>query len=422
MGRRYIGLSPTTINRIAQRTRQARRDRERQALLRTSGGEKEGPTTVEIQTVDFDKASRIARITFIEKKNYRTVDRYVTQNYVRYPILSEWKTKRKIITKTIKLTNDNLESLNFNSDKYISNNAFDIIYTLQDEELYPRWYLLRIAEADRKSKIEELESKFKKETAAYEYKCSRLRRDIDDKKQLLSPVQRKLEKKQEKKAQKTNYLERIKENALPIYAVVLTVGICKLLRLIKRKSALKCTSKLTIKISELQKECNRYEQIISSFEQERAEATKQHKSVKKNYEAECKKVNAEHEDMISQIPELEKTLSGNVDFTPMSKLVQFDYTKIIGCYVIRNTHNKKCYVGQSKDVIRRLKQHFNGTTPANIIFSEDYYTCPEAQREALFEFAVFECHTKDELDLKERELIIEYEARISGYNRTAGNT
>ena len=79
------------------------------------------------------------------------------------------------------------------------------------------------------------------------------------------------------------------------------------------------------------------------------------------------------------------------------------------------------YVGQSKDVYKRIKQHFHGTVPKNVIFAEDYYLSNIENKEKLFEIKIIPCETKDELDKLERELIIEYDALNNGYNGTSGN-
>lgn len=97
------------------------------------------------------------------------------------------------------------------------------------------------------------------------------------------------------------------------------------------------------------------------------------------------------------------------------------YEKITGCYVIHNTENDKYYVGQSKDVMKRLKQHFKGTVPQNTIFAEDYYTSTKPDKENIFEVKIIRCSTKDELDRMEKQLISDYDSWNTGYNRTSGN-
>jgi len=125
---------------------------------------------------------------------------------------------------------------------------------------------------------------------------------------------------------------------------------------------------------------------------------------------------------LNLIDPLPITLMTNEDFIPLKVLGGIKYEKIIGCYVLCNNEKEKYYVGQSKDVMRRLKQHFKGTEPKNIIFAEDYFTSQWEDRENLFSLKIIPLETKDELDATEKELIELYDAFNSGYNGTQGNT
>lgn len=119
---------------------------------------------------------------------------------------------------------------------------------------------------------------------------------------------------------------------------------------------------------------------------------------------------------------LSTSVNETSDFESIKTITGIKYEKIVGCYIIRNTEKDKYYVGQSKDVLRRLKQHFKGTVPNNPIFAEDYYTSSIDNKENLFEFKIIKLETKDELDKTEKELIEKYDAFVSGYNGTHGNT
>lgn len=122
---------------------------------------------------------------------------------------------------------------------------------------------------------------------------------------------------------------------------------------------------------------------------------------------------------IKSVKPLEKSAQTN-EFFPLKSFAGMAYQKVVGCYIIRNKENGRCYVGQSKDVYKRIKQHFRGTVPNNIIFAEDYYS--SKNKEDLFEIMIIPKQTKDELDETERILIEEYQARAKGYNGTSGNT
>ncbi len=116
---------------------------------------------------------------------------------------------------------------------------------------------------------------------------------------------------------------------------------------------------------------------------------------------------------------LPKDTTASIKFTPLKTVVSSAHKPLLGCYVIRNRENGRCYVGQSIDVYKRLREHFDGTKPRNYIFSDDYYA--SSNRENLFEVAVFRCESKSNLNEFERYLIGLFNANKTGYNKTTGN-
>lgn len=86
-----------------------------------------------------------------------------------------------------------------------------------------------------------------------------------------------------------------------------------------------------------------------------------------------------------------------------------------GVYIIWNKTKNKHYVGQSKDMQKRLNQHFKNGEVNNIIFSKDWY------QNDVFVFKYYICETKDELDALEKRYIEEYNSFENGYNSTGGN-
>lgn len=87
-----------------------------------------------------------------------------------------------------------------------------------------------------------------------------------------------------------------------------------------------------------------------------------------------------------------------------------------GVYIIWNKTKNKYYVGQSKDVYKRLfTQHFVKANVKNIIFAKDWYEGDE------FFYKLIELQTKDELDSIEKEYIERYDAFKNGYSNTGGN-
>lgn len=87
-----------------------------------------------------------------------------------------------------------------------------------------------------------------------------------------------------------------------------------------------------------------------------------------------------------------------------------------GVYIIWNKTKNKYYVGQSKDVYKRLfTNHFNNGDVKNIIFAKDWFNNDD------FYYKIIELETKDELDNVEKEYIEKYDSFRNGYNNTGGN-
>lgn len=418
------GLSWSTIERCMAASRQRKREKERSELIRQQSGKpKELSPTYEIHSLDFNSTTRITKIEFLCSQQYRTIDRYVTQNHVRYPIYSNWKTKTKIIKKTIKLTNQELEKLNQNSDNLIRDFSEEIIFRLNSEELLPSWFSKRMLKKDYEEKINAINQeqiKFNDQTRnelnRLIQKIKSMQSEIEEQKNVLSFFQKKQQKLELKLKKVENYKKSNVNNffSFGIYAF--------------RHSAKRIT-KLNGKLEKLKTEISTYESIIL-FKQDNVCYTEQEiknekeKGMKYNEKVENRK-SQEYKDYMEKDGEV-KPLNIEVvldkEFISLKNICGLDYKKIIGCYVICNKRNNRCYVGQSKDVLKRLKQHFKGTVPNNVIFAEDYYSTIPADRESIFEIKIIPCETKDELDKTERELIEQYDAFSCGYNGTAGNT
>lgn len=91
--------------------------------------------------------------------------------------------------------------------------------------------------------------------------------------------------------------------------------------------------------------------------------------------------------------------------------------EFIGVYIIWNKTKNKYYVGQSKNVYKRLfKSHFSNGDVKNITFAKDWFNEDE------FFYKTFSCDTKDELDTLEKEYIEMYDSFKNGYNKTGGNS
>ncbi|MDQ7982735.1 MAG: GIY-YIG nuclease family protein [Spiroplasma sp.] len=86
-----------------------------------------------------------------------------------------------------------------------------------------------------------------------------------------------------------------------------------------------------------------------------------------------------------------------------------------GVYIIWNKDNNKYYIGQSKNLGLRLKQHFKNGIVNNVIFAKDWYN----NHNFVYRYEI--CESKDELDRKEKQLIEQYNSFEHGYNKTSGN-
>lgn len=374
-------------------------------------------------SVKFDSETRITKLEFCQIHYYRTIDRYVTRNYVRYPIYSSWKVKSKNIKKSIKLTNAELEKLNQNEDELIRDFADYIIAELPSDDFYPSWFL-----SDTYNKYCELRIKAHKDELNGVAKD--VKEQIDDYDELIEKREEertnllRLSLKIEKKSGKlNNKIIKTKNAKRSLFLSVISFGIyayyisaSRLERL--NNTLLRCQNDLfdiKERIDKLEADNRKDNENINA-------ALKTYEDKKNEIEARIKKEQNKLDNMLSHIDSLTDEYREDDEFILLKEFAGFSYKNIIGCYVIHNKENDKYYVGQSKDVMKRLRQHFRGTVPNNVIFAEDYFSSDYENKEDLFEVKIIPCETKDELDRMERELIEKYDSRNYGYNRTIGNS
>lgn len=82
MARSFISM--TAINRLVSASNRRKREKEREMLINSqSGNEKELLPHYDLSRVDFNINSRITKLEILQTQQYRTIDRYVTQNYVK---------------------------------------------------------------------------------------------------------------------------------------------------------------------------------------------------------------------------------------------------------------------------------------------------------------------------------------------------
>lgn len=379
----------------------------------------------ELTEFKYDKESRVARFV-VEKTTYhRKIIRYVTRNYVRTPIYSDWYKKINKYQKSIKLTNEELENLNHNSDFLIAKFSFDIVQKMKEHTLRPSWYLRELYLREKNYRMDNaisaiMDEKNKHKITMNEYdkeiniQTSRLKKE-QNKIMLLEYKAKRLEKKLNFSLEKKNLLLK----------AIFTLGIILLLKSGRRISILKIRAQyLKNDIDEANKKCEDLLNTIKEINEKKDQEVN-------NYNLRVNELNKRKIDVlenyrlkIEQITPLPVEYSAdNNDFIPLKIFVGYQYKKIIGVYIIHNKEFDKYYVGQSKDVFKRITRgHFSGTTIKNIIFAEDYFKSNYEKKDEIFEVKIIELQTKDELDKVEREMILKYDSFVNGYNGTSGNT
>lgn len=416
-------ISVSSIERLCGAIRHSQQVQERNALIQSQVGiEKEKPVVFTLQNVDFNIDTRVCRIEILQTQQYRTIEKYVTLNYQKYPIYSSWKTKTKIIKKTIKLTNSELESLNANSDSLIRQFADKIILSLNNEELFPSWFIIKYLRLQLKEKFHSYDIELTQFENKINSLISKHKSYIQERKGFIEVCNAQLIKLQNRLDKKLSIIDRI-NNAKPNFAkYFFTFGLYAYLISQKRKDKINAKidtlsngiNEQKSYISEMENDINKANDSIKNYTQSIVNKRKSIAKVKKDFEIETLK-------KIDSVERLKNTVSADSSFMPLKHISGLQNEKITGCYIIHNKENDKCYVGQSKDVLKRLKQHFKGTVPSNPIFAEDYYTTQRPDKENLFEVKIIRCNTKDELDRTEKQLIADYDSWNNGYNRTSGN-
>ena len=384
------------------------------------------PSEYSLLHVDFDPASRRTKITFIERVRYRTIERYITQNYERHPEYSEWKSKAKEITRSIRLTNEALESLRTNPDRLIADFAYEIISALSSKELLPAWFIRRQfceMEENQVALLVQKKNELSQQCAA---DCRHLQAEIRSTEE--TQEQHTFDLKYYEKAM-TKYNAKIhkilckRQNKAAFLLNILSLFIRYALLSEKRLQKIKASRNDSFeKCEQIKQEIHLNKENILDLKTKISDKMSELKEQCDALDSKIDQIKNFWEKKRVGIPKLPADIAQDSDFFPLKSLSGMRYTKVIGCYVIHNTANNKYYVGQSKDVYKRLKQHFRGTVPQNWIFSEDYYQTDPSLREDLFEVKMVECDSKDMLDSTEKAMIEEYDSWNTGYNRTKGNS
>lgn len=94
---------------------------------------------------------------------------------------------------------------------------------------------------------------------------------------------------------------------------------------------------------------------------------------------------------------------------------------MIGIYKIQNLTNGKCYIGQSKDIKRRWRNHcYSANNPTDHNYNNPLYRSIRKYGIENFSFEVIEECLVSELNDKEKFYIQKYNSFFNGYNLTLG--
>ena len=327
----------------------------------------------------FDK--RTNKLTFTIKLHTWTprIARYVQRNYVRTPIYEGYSERVKLIRKFDKIINPirfvNKEILELDLEKQF------ILLILEKIPIVPEW---------RKKEIE-------------------LKRILD----LIDATKRKIRNyNNEKKVysfKKTDFNEEPSNFWLRLFFAPFTLGL-SFIGYNSEKQAL-----LNIETNKNNKEWNANHKI--KIDQQNSLLSKEittfnekcNNTIKFNWNLYHKTKKEELNYWYKETDDGWKELKHSSNFS-------FSYLNDKkGVYVIWNKTKDKHYVGQSKDLGKRLNQHFSNGEVRNVIFARDWYS------NDCFYYKYLLCQTKDELDALERQKIDEFNAFDKGYNGTGGN-
>lgn len=413
----------STIKKIAAAKNRVYRDNYYQETLKAqASGITERAPSYSVKRVEFNPISRNAKIEIHQVQQYKKIIKYIQRDYVKTPIYSGWLSKEKTISKSIKLTNSELEGLNNHFDPIIKMLAEDIIIALNNAELFPSWfiktYLRRELNEDLRTYQKELGYYTERQKSEIQQQKNRIAGYKNDKLPTLK-ILSKQQKKKEKLFAKITKLESLKPSAIKN---IFSLGIYAYLRSQARKNALNSMlEKVNTAIDESDKIIAGVNQKIEACNNAIKTCNSNIRKKQKEYEDKKAARTLEYDKQYAEVTPLSTTIAHDDSFQMLKSFGGLTYEKIIGVYIIHNLEKDKYYVGQSKDIMKRIKQHFNGTIPKNPIFAEDYYTSQMENKEDIFEVKIIPCETKDELDKLEKELISKYDSWLNGYNGTSGN-
>ncbi len=341
-------------------------------------------------------------------KNYEKkpkITKYVQNNYVKTPIYGDYSIKTKNIKSISKRININKfleeELLKYEFIKQINDDIIDYF------DYIPSWKQKEMDITSLKSKIENMESIRNKNNDK-----------INDFKKDILLVNKNYEKQVEINKNNQNLRTIPDSNLKRIIFICLSFSILGLISWIFYFSETKAENNKIIQKNSAQD----LEKSIKNRDITILEKNKKIVEYEKMVEENLININLKQTDLLSIKLKDYKSNSlrndENEDFLNLRSSFNHNWdNEIKGIYIFWNKTKNKYYVGQSKNVIKRvMNQHFNKGEVKNIIFAKDWFNDDD------FYWKYIECETKDEMDQLEKNYIEEYNSFAKGYNSNSGNT
>lgn len=350
---------------------------------------------ISLTDLDYDVATTILTFKIIKTTTKPKITRYVTRNYERTPIYDDLSVRQKIlrnyhkaicIEKFLEEELVNLSDLNNEIRIEITNYLIQFL----TNKFVPSWYQKLIDIKNVEDNINNLNNQIdtqqnKLECAKDEFRIAKTDLDVAKRKPVVP--------------NSTPYL---------VFAIILIPVLIGIIML-------GCYT------SETQAAIN--QEVINQCEINVKNLANQVLTLN----AECERITSANEKKISKyqdkLDQIKRTVYErkinvhNDGFLNLRHEIKFSHKEIIiGVYIIWNKTKNKYYVGQSKDVNKRIYQgHFCSSGPKKYCFFQDWIANDE------FLVKIIPCTTKDELDWLEKMYIEQYNAFKGGYNRTGGN-
>lgn len=350
---------------------------------------------ISLTDLDYDEATTILTFKVIKTTTKPKITRYVTRNYERTPIYDDLSVKTKklkdyhkaiCIEKFLEEELVNLPELNNEIRIQITNYLSQFLAN----NFVPSWYQKLIDIKNVEDNINNLNNQIdtqqnKLECAKDEFRIAKTNLDVAKRKPVVP-------------------------NSIPylVFAIILIPVLIGIIMLA-------CyTSKTQAAIN--QEVINQCEINVKNLADQVLALNAKCERITNTNE---KKIR-QYQDKLDQIHRTvyERKINVHNDgFLNLRQEIKFSHKEnIIGVYIIWNKTKNKYYVGQSKDVNKRIYQgHFCSSGPKKYCFFKDWDNNDE------FLVKIIPCTTKDELDRLEKMYIEQYNAFKGGYNRTGGN-